>query len=112
MDFVFPDLASAPLSRSINSFDIMVTYQEAILTETEQLIENINKLNGTIERVNNTETKQAIEKLRQVEQKMDLVYTFFKASMYANNIHSEDSEAELSSSTNRPSFDNTNNDQE
>ncbi|KAK4519595.1 uncharacterized protein ATC70_009832 [Mucor velutinosus] len=88
----------------------MVTYQEAILTETEQLIENINKLNATIERVNNVETKQAIEKLRQVEQKMNLVYTFFKASMYANNIHSEDSETDPSSSTNRPSFEDTNND--
>ncbi|KAL9549643.1 hypothetical protein MBANPS3_005101 [Mucor bainieri] len=89
----------------------MVTYQEAILTETEQLIENINKLNETMERVNNTETKQAIEKLRQVEQKMDLVYTFFKASMYANNIHSDGSVAVPPASTNRPSFDNTNNDQ-
>ncbi|KAF1805274.1 hypothetical protein FB192DRAFT_1362025 [Mucor lusitanicus] len=82
----------------------MVTYQEAILTETEQLIENINKLNAKMERVNNVETKQAIEKLRQVEQKMDLVYTFFKASMYANNIHSEDSQTDASPSTNRPSF--------
>ena len=57
-----------------------------------------------MERVNNVETKQAIEKLRQVEQKMDLVYTFFKASMYANNINNEDNEADPSPSTNRPSF--------
>lgn len=59
--------------------------------------------------MNNVETKQAIEKLRQVEQKMDLVYTFFKASMYANNVQGEDSEAEPASSTDRPSFEDTNN---
>ncbi|KAL7318159.1 hypothetical protein PS15m_004417 [Mucor circinelloides] len=113
MDFGFSNSRVCELLlRSVNSFDIMVTYQEAILSETEQLIENINKLNATMERVNNVETKQAIEKLRQVEQKMDLVYTFFKASMYANNVYSEDGEAEPSSFTDRPSFTDTNSDQE
>lgn len=42
---------------AFNSFDIMVTYQEAILLETEQLIENISKVFCLFVRLGN-ETSQ------------------------------------------------------
>ncbi|KAI8646649.1 hypothetical protein BD408DRAFT_410032 [Parasitella parasitica] len=77
----------------------MKTYEEAIISETERLVENIKKLNGLVERVNNQEVTHTIEVLRQVEQKISLVDTFFRSSMYKNKLH--ENEEIL---TNRPSF--------
>jgi hypothetical protein len=49
--------------------------------------------------VNDQEAGQVLERMRQVEQKMSLVYTFLKASRYSHNPNEQEE-----SITNRPSF--------
>lgn len=49
--------------------------------------------------MNDQEAGQVLERMRQVEQKMSLVYTFLKASRYSHNPNEQEE-----STTNRPSF--------
>ncbi|KAI8973274.1 hypothetical protein BDF20DRAFT_881480 [Mycotypha africana] len=76
----------------------MRTYEDALISEMQSLVENINKINAAVLKVNEGEVVDMVDKLRKVEQKMSLVFTFFKASMFANKFY------EKEESTNRPSF--------
>lgn len=60
---------------------------------------SIKQLSALIEKVNDQEAGQVLERMRQVEQKMSLVYTFLKASRYSHNPNEQEE-----STTNRPSF--------
>ncbi|KAI8366077.1 uncharacterized protein BYT42DRAFT_588820 [Radiomyces spectabilis] len=86
----------------------MRTLEDAIISETQLLIDNITKLNQLVTSTNDTEIIHLIDKLRRVEKKMSLVFLFFKASMYSNNIRqleeSYPGKVDETSGTNRPVF--------
>ncbi|KAI8088697.1 uncharacterized protein BX664DRAFT_358352 [Halteromyces radiatus] len=79
----------------------MRTLEDAIISETQILVDNITRLNDLVTRTNQEEVLQLIEKLRRVEKKMSLVFTFFQASMYSSNIWQQEEQDE---NTNRPAF--------
>ncbi|KAI9334189.1 hypothetical protein BD770DRAFT_19424 [Pilaira anomala] len=73
----------------------MPALEEAIISETQLLLEHTSKINATLKELNDVQIIAMIEKLRQVEKKMSTVFTFFKASMYTNNYEEKED-------TNRP----------
>ncbi|KAI9245585.1 hypothetical protein BY458DRAFT_528700 [Sporodiniella umbellata] len=76
----------------------MRTYEDAILDETELLVENINKLKACISQLNDREMVEMTEKLRRVEKDASLVCTFFRATAFKHL------EPKNNSTTNRPPF--------
>ncbi|CAO3586025.1 unnamed protein product [Absidia cylindrospora] len=79
----------------------MRTLEDAILSETQILADNITKLQSLVAKTNQDEVLQLIEKVRRVEEKMSLVSTFFQTSLYSNNMLQQDGQDE---NTNRPAF--------
>ncbi|OBZ84183.1 hypothetical protein A0J61_07762 [Choanephora cucurbitarum] len=73
----------------------MRSYESAILTEMQTLVDNINKvdnstarnliLQAAIQNINENELAPWIDELRAVEKKMQFVYTFFGTSKYPGN---------------------------
>lgn len=61
------------------------TYEDAIISEGEQTVEHINKINALLVDLNDNQVLEMIDRLRKIEKKMSLVYTFFKTSMFVNN---------------------------
>ncbi|KAL1927517.1 hypothetical protein VTP01DRAFT_3754 [Rhizomucor pusillus] len=80
------------------------TLEDAIISETQTFVENLENLNALVVATNKEQTDPLVEKLRRVEQKMSLVYTFFKASAYSNTAMWQDSEGTDQPDTNRPAF--------
>ncbi|ORZ10874.1 hypothetical protein BCR42DRAFT_454416 [Absidia repens] len=79
----------------------MRTLEDAILSETQILADNITKLQNLVAKTNQDEVHQLIEKVRRVEEKMSLISTFFQTSLYSNNMLQQDDQEE---NTNRPAF--------
>ncbi|KAI8340087.1 hypothetical protein BC941DRAFT_468361 [Chlamydoabsidia padenii] len=80
----------------------MRTLEDAILSETQILTENIVKLLSLVHTTNQDSAQNIIEKIRSVEAKMVLVSTFFQTSLYSANFIEEDDQQE--ETTNRPAF--------
>ncbi|ORX47485.1 hypothetical protein DM01DRAFT_1140446 [Hesseltinella vesiculosa] len=80
----------------------MRTLEDAIMSETQILIENIAKLNDLVNKTNEEEVMQLIEKLRRVEKKMSLVFTFFQASMFASTVQNPTEDGPSSPITESP----------
>ncbi|CAO3645393.1 hypothetical protein BJ944DRAFT_264976 [Cunninghamella echinulata] len=78
----------------------MRTLEDAILSETEILLENITKLNELVCKTNQEEVTLLVDKIRSVETKIMLVYTFLQSSLYSSNV----SQTEEEPRTNRPAF--------
>ncbi|KAJ2955579.1 hypothetical protein NQZ79_g8428 [Umbelopsis isabellina] len=85
----------------------MKTLEDAVIQETQLLVENINKMNQLVAETNDAEVVALIDKLRVLEKKMSLVFTFFKASLYSLNMWQEEDHYNLSAmieDTNRPAI--------
>ncbi|CAO3644175.1 unnamed protein product [Cunninghamella blakesleeana] len=78
----------------------MRTLEDAIMSETEILLDNITKLNELVCKTNHEEVTLLVDKIRSIETKMMLVYTFLQSSLYSSNT----SQAEEEPRTNRPAF--------
>jgi len=61
----------------------MKPIEDAVINEFEQLVSNIGHMNNLITQMNRSDVEQLIDKLRRLEQKMSLVFTLFKASVYS-----------------------------
>ncbi|RUS30360.1 DASH complex subunit Dad3-domain-containing protein [Jimgerdemannia flammicorona] len=61
----------------------MKPIEDAVINEFEQLVSNIAHMNNLVARMNTTDVEQLVDKLRRLEQKMSLVFTLFKASIYS-----------------------------
>lgn len=69
-------------------------------TEYKHMLIFCVQINGLIVEMNNAQILDMIDKLRKIEKKMSLVYTFFKASMFTNNYGKLQQQQE----TNRPAL--------
>ncbi|RUS20676.1 DASH complex subunit Dad3-domain-containing protein [Endogone sp. FLAS-F59071] len=61
----------------------MKPIEDAVVHELEQLVSNIGQMNNLVAEMNRSDVEQLIDKLRRLEQKMSLVFTLFKASVYS-----------------------------
>ncbi|KAI8583004.1 hypothetical protein K450DRAFT_277881 [Umbelopsis ramanniana AG] len=86
----------------------MKTVEDAIISETQALVENIKKMNQLVAETNDAEVVALIDKLRILEKKMSLVFTFFKASLYSLNMWQQEgqyvSSNAMDEDTNRPAI--------
>ncbi|KAG2180269.1 hypothetical protein INT43_004058 [Umbelopsis isabellina] len=85
----------------------MKTLEDAVIQETQMLVENINKMNQLVAETNDAEVVALIDKLRVLEKKMSLVFTFFKASLYSLNMWQEEdhyNKNAMIEDTNRPAI--------
>ncbi|KAI8380397.1 hypothetical protein BD560DRAFT_388140 [Blakeslea trispora] len=73
----------------------MRSYESAILTELQALVDNINKLQAAIQNMNENELAPWIDELRAVEKKMQFVYTFFGTSKYPVNNMNDNGDKDL-----------------
>ncbi|ODQ55354.1 hypothetical protein SAICODRAFT_76263 [Saitoella complicata NRRL Y-17804] len=64
--------------------------ESALLSEYTSLSQNLTQLNTTIASLANTPTAQILDELRSLERKTGLVFTLFKASVYAIVMQNEE----------------------
>ncbi|CAG8460231.1 3022_t:CDS:2 [Paraglomus occultum] len=76
--------------------------EHTILFEYETLVNNVEKMNHTISQMNGTDVVLLVDKLRTLEKKAGLVYTLFKASVYALVTSIQELDMNAEQGTNRP----------
>ncbi|KAI8140562.1 hypothetical protein BJV82DRAFT_623089 [Fennellomyces sp. T-0311] len=76
------------------------TVEDAAINETREFVDNVARLNNLVASANDEQITPLIDKLRHIEKRLSLIYTFFMASSYSNNMRKQENE----SNTNRPPF--------
>ncbi|KAI9250567.1 hypothetical protein BDA99DRAFT_564077 [Phascolomyces articulosus] len=77
------------------------TLEDAVINEARMFVDNISTLNHIVASTNDKQVTHLIHKLRLIEQRLSLIYTFFMASSYSNTKRKQEGE---SHHTNRPPF--------
>ncbi|KAG2220387.1 hypothetical protein INT45_006558 [Circinella minor] len=85
--------------------------EDLIINETRKFVDTIATLNHIVASTNDQQLTRLIHKLRLIEQRLSLIYTFFMASSYSNTIRQQVEEEQDKSynnnnnnNTNRPPF--------
>ncbi|BFZ63360.1 hypothetical protein YB2330_004482 [Saitoella coloradoensis] len=80
----------APTSSTTAPHPPLSPLESALLSEYTSLSQNLTQLNTTIASLANTPTAQILDELRSLERKTGLVFTLFKASVYAIVMQNEE----------------------